>query len=184
MEQNKTLATNLKISNFPFEITDNNGNEIYYEGFHGYWVKEEFNQNNERIYFEDSFANIRYNKSKTLAKQLKINNFSFEINDNNGNRIYLENCNGFWYKQEFNQYNQKIYYESSNGLIYDNKPKTLATQLKINKFPFHIIDDNENIIYYEFSDGFWYKREIDQNNKEIYFETSNGTIFDYKPKTR
>jgi len=110
MEQNKILATNLKISNFPFEISDNNGNEIYYENSYGYWIKREFDQNNEKIYFEDSDGIIIDRKSKTLATQLKINNFSFEINDNNGNRIYLENCNGFWYKQEFNQYNQKIYY--------------------------------------------------------------------------
>ena len=39
----------------------------------------------------------------TIAKQLKIKEFPFEINDSNGNRIY---------------------WEDSDGTIIDNRPKT------------------------------------------------------------
>ena len=43
-------------------------------------------------------------------------------------------------------------------------------------------DINGNLIYCENSDGFWYKYEYDSNGNEIYFETSNGTIVDNRLK--
>ena len=46
----------------------------------------------------------------------------------------------------------------------------------------HLYDSNGNEIYYENSDGFWYKREFDSNGNEIYYENSNGTIIDNRPK--
>jgi hypothetical protein len=52
--------------------------------------------------------------------------------------------------------------------------KTIAKQLKVKDFPFIITDANNNIIYYETSDGDWEKREFDANNNIIYYETSNG----------
>ena len=76
---------------------------------------------------------------------------------------------------------------------------TIAQFLNIKDFPFIIKDKNDNIIYYEESNGFWNKREYnynargniiyfyyedsnrfwskfeyDDNGKEIYYETSNG----------
>ena len=51
--------------------------------------------------------------------------------------------------------------------------KTIAQQLKVKEFPFEIMDSNNNIIYYEYSNGEWCKREYDANNNEIYFENSN-----------
>ena len=176
MEQNKTLAKQLNINKFPFYIEDNNGNEIYYENYNGLWIKKEFDQYNQKIYYESSNGLIEDNKPKTLAKQLKINNFAFHIIDNNENEIYSETSYGYWRKKEFDQNNKEIYSETSNGLIKDNKPKTLAKKLKINKFPFGIIDNNGNIIYYEDFKGYWYRVEFDQNNKEIYFEDSDGNL--------
>lgn len=55
-------------------------------------------------------------KNKTLAKQLKINNFPFMIKDNNENTIYYEDSKGYWYRVEFDE-NQPIYYENSIGSI-------------------------------------------------------------------
>ena len=60
---------------------------------------------------------------KTIAKQLKITDFPFEIKDKNNNRIYYEDSNGFWYKQEFDSNNNEIYYENSSGTIIDKRPK-------------------------------------------------------------
>ncbi len=37
-----------------------------------------------------------------------------------------------------------------------------------------VYDTNGNIIYTEYSDGYWVKREYDNNGKEIYYENSNG----------
>ena len=38
----------------------------------------------------------------------------------------------------------------------------------------YVYDDQGNQIYYEYSDGYWVKREYDNNGKEIYYENSNG----------
>jgi hypothetical protein len=60
---------------------------------------------------------------KTIAKQLNVKDFPFVIKDKNNNRIYFENSNGNWYKQEFDKNNNEIYYETSDGTIRDNRPK-------------------------------------------------------------
>ena len=81
---------------------------------------------------------------KTIAQQLKVTEFPFEIRDKKGNLIYFEYLNGYWYKREY--------------------------------------DSNNNEIYYEFSNGYWSKREYDSNNNLIYFESANGEIIDNRPK--
>jgi hypothetical protein len=35
-------------------------------------------------------------------------------------------------------------------------------------------DSNNNVIYYEYSNGYWVKQEFDSNNNLIYREYSNG----------
>jgi len=36
---------------------------------------------------------------------------------------YFKNSNGYWYKREFDSNGNKIYYEDSDGIIRDNRPK-------------------------------------------------------------
>ena len=81
----KTVAQQLNVTEFPFEIKDKNGNVIYYENSTGFWYKNEY--------------------------------------DSNGNQIYCENSNGFWWKSEFDSNGNEIYYEDSKGEIIDNRPK-------------------------------------------------------------
>jgi hypothetical protein len=81
-----TIAQQLKIKEFPFEIKDSNGNEIYYEDSDGYWVKREYNSKGNKIYYEDS--------------------------------------KGYWAKSEFDSKGNLIYFENSNGTIIVNRPKT------------------------------------------------------------
>ena len=52
--------------------------------------------------------------------------------------------------------------------------KTIAQQLKVKDFPFVIRDKNNNLIYWENLNGYWYKQEFDSNNNKIYCEDSNG----------
>ena len=52
--------------------------------------------------------------------------------------------------------------------------KRIAQQLNVTDFPFEIKDKNGNVIYYENSDGLWYKREYGSNGNKVYFENSNG----------
>jgi hypothetical protein len=102
---------------------------------------------------------------KTIAKQLKVKDFPFEIKDSKNNEIYCEDSSGYWIKREFDKNNNKIYYENSYGNWWKQE-----------------YDENNNRIYYENSRGFWVKREYDSNNNEIYWEDSNSTIRDNRPK--
>ena len=91
---------------------------------------------------------------------------SLYLYDSNGNEIYYENSNGYWFKQEFDSNGNEIYYEISNGTWY--------------KYEY---DTNGNIIYYEKSNGYWIKRDYDNNGNRIYYEDSNGKIINNRPKT-
>ena len=81
----KTIAQQLNVKDFPFEIKDKNGNEIYWEDSDGFWAKRKF--------------------------------------DSNGNQIYGKNSKGYWAKREFDSNGNQIYYENSDGVVVDNRPK-------------------------------------------------------------
>ena len=83
----KTIAQQLNITEFPFEIKDSQGNEIYWEDSYGCWYKYEHGSNGKLIYYEDS--------------------------------------KGFWYKSEYDSNGNEIYYENSDGVIVDKRPKTI-----------------------------------------------------------
>ena len=53
----KTIAQQLKISEFPFIIKDKNGYQIYSETSEGYWSKRQYDQNGKQIYYENSNGN-------------------------------------------------------------------------------------------------------------------------------
>jgi hypothetical protein len=44
----------------------------------------------------------------------------------------------------------------------------------------YVYNNQGNEIYYEDSDGYWYKEEYDTNGNLIYRETSRGVIRDYR----
>jgi len=102
-----TIAQQLKIKEFPFEIKDSKNNQIYWEDSDGYWAKREYDSNGEVIYWEnsDGFCEKREYDSK-------------------GKQIYLENSSGFWTKYEYDSDGNLIYFEDSNGTIRNNRPKT------------------------------------------------------------
>jgi hypothetical protein len=81
----KTIAQQLNVKEFPFEIKDKNGNRIYFEKSNGYFVKSEY--------------------------------------DSNGNQIYFEDSDGYWYRWEYDSNGNEIYFENSDGEIEDNRPK-------------------------------------------------------------
>jgi hypothetical protein len=66
----------------------------------------------------------------TIAKQLKIKDFPFVINDKDGNEIYYEASNGFWSKRERNAHGNAIRYEDSNGTVIDYRPKQVEVTLQ------------------------------------------------------
>jgi len=102
---------------------------------------------------------------KTIAQQLNVKEFPFEIKDKNGNLIYFETSDGYWSKKEYDSNGNVIYFENSDGFWSKRE-----------------YDSNGNVIYYEDSDGFWSKREYDSNGNVIYYEDSNGNVLDNRPK--
>jgi uncharacterized membrane protein len=75
----KTIAQQLNVKEFPFEIKDKNGNPIYTEYSKGYWEKREYDSNGNEIYFENS--------DRFWCKG---------VYDSNGNLIYYENSTRSW----------------------------------------------------------------------------------------
>jgi len=60
---------------------------------------------------------------KTIAQQLNIKSFPFEIKDSNGNCIYSEDLMGYWIKREYDTNGKEVYFENSHGTIENNRPK-------------------------------------------------------------
>jgi len=89
----KTIAKQLNIKTFPFEIKDADGNCIYCEDSNGYWNKSEY--------------------------------------DANGYCIYYESSNGYWDKREYDADGYCIYHEDSYGVLVDNRPKKTDVQKAI-----------------------------------------------------
>jgi len=82
----KTIAQQLNIKTFPFEIKDADDKEIYCEYSDGFWSKREY--------------------------------------DADGNCIYYETSYGAWLKREYDADGNCIYIESSDVVLVDNRPKT------------------------------------------------------------
>jgi len=85
----KTIAQQLNIKEFPFEIKNSRGNLIYKEEEDGEWSRWERDGNREIIYYEDS--------------------------------------SGYWEKWERDDKGNQIYYENSKGEIEDNRPSPEPT---------------------------------------------------------
>ena len=66
---------------------------------------------------------------KTIAQQLNIKDFPFEIKDDNGKLIYIEDSNGNWVKSEYDSNSNEVYYENSYGIIRDTRPKEVILTL-------------------------------------------------------
>jgi len=97
----------LKLSNgkeldieYPIELKDSKGNEIYFEDSDGYWNKREYDSNSNVTYFEDS-------DGFWIKREF----------DSKGNEIYFETSNGYWIKREFDSKGNEIYFETSKGVI-------------------------------------------------------------------
>jgi hypothetical protein len=102
---------------------------------------------------------------KTIAQQLNVKEFPFEIKNSQGKIIYYEESNGFWCKYEYDSQGKEIYYENSEGYWCKRE-----------------YNSNGNVIHYKDSNGYWNKSEYDSNGKEIYYENSTGSIIDNRSK--
>ena len=101
-----TIAQQLNVKEFPFEIKDSQGNLIYHEDSNGYWSKREYDSQGNIIYFENSEG--YWSKGEY---------------DSQGNVIYYENSNEYWWKREYNSQGNVIYYENSDGKVINRRSK-------------------------------------------------------------
>ena len=74
---------------------------------------------------------------KTIAQQLKIKQFPFVIKDDNGNLVYHEDSDGYWWKLQYDDANNLVYHEDSYGYWCKKE-----------------FDDANNVVYYEDSSGY------------------------------
>lgn len=94
--------------------------------------------------------------------KVKFGRSWFEVYDENGKVIYVENGSGDWYKNEYDEKGNKVYYEHSNG--YWQKSE---------------YDENGIEIYFEDSQG-WIK---DNRIKELTIEEIEK-LLGYKIKVK
>ena len=106
--KDQTIAQFLNVTDFPFEIKDNNGKEIYFESSDGLWYKSEYDSNGNLIHFKNSDG--FWYKSEY---------------DSNGNLIRREDSTGYWNKGEYDSNGNLIRFENSNGRIIDIRPKPI-----------------------------------------------------------
>ena len=70
---------------------------------------------------------------QTIGQWLKWDfktNRDLQIKDKNGALLYQEHSDGYWDKREYNSQGNEIYFESSNGLIEDNR----TPEIKVIKY--------------------------------------------------
>jgi hypothetical protein len=58
---------------------------------------------------------------KTIAQELGITKFPFEIRDKRGNVIYRESLSGYWGKWRYNLQDMEVYFENSEGTIIEDR---------------------------------------------------------------
>ena len=100
----KTIAQQLNVKEFPFEIKDSKGRTIYYENSERGWFKREY--------------------------------------DSNGNITYFESSNGFWEKKEYDSNgNTIIYYENSSEVIVDKRPTCEGKTVEIDGVKYKLVKE-------------------------------------------
>lgn len=129
MKTEQTIAQFLNIKDFPFEIKDKNGNQIYLEDSDGYWCKCECDDAGNEIYFEHSTGLRSKHEYDDAGNEIYSENSDgyWEKCEHNakGNLIYYETSNGYWAKREYDNQGNLIYFEDSDGTIVDDRPKLI-----------------------------------------------------------
>jgi YD repeat-containing protein len=126
----QTIAQQLKIKNFPFVIREN-GFIIYEEQSSGYWVKREYDANNNVIGRDKSdgyWCVIEYNSAgkKTYFKD-SYGFWDKREYDANGRATSYVDSEGRMWKREYDANGELIYSETKMGIIIDKRPKVELT---------------------------------------------------------
>ena len=99
-------------------------------------------------------------KGLTIAQQLGITVFPFEIKEN-GKVMYFENRARYWVKYQYDKNGNEIKRECSDFYV------------GISTF-----NENNQLTSFEDSKGYWQKREYDKNGVQNYYANSHGVVDD------
>ncbi len=103
MKKEKTIAEQLGVTSFPFEIKEN-GRVVYFENRARYWVKYQYDKNGNEIRREcsDFYVGVTtFNKNNQLTS--------------------FEDTKGYWQKREYDKNGIQNYYANSHGVVDDNR---------------------------------------------------------------
>ena len=70
-------------------------------------------------------------ENKTKARELGITKFPYREYDNRGNLLYIEDKNGYWFKKQYDDNDNQIYFESYTGEIQDDRQKTTTMKFEL-----------------------------------------------------
>ena len=111
---------------------------------------------------------------KTIAQQLGVTQFPFEIRDKQGNVIYREREDGSWEIRKYDEDGQQVFHKNQNGFWTKegyNTPenKTMKTELEefiewlenYNEFCYH---NNKDLVY----DNFGEQKILSESAKKFY----------------
>ena len=91
-------------------------------------------------------ANKPETPKQTIAQFLNITEFPFRIFNEQGNIIYYEESNGYWFIQRYDKNNSIVYFDNSYGSWFEKK-----------------YDDNYHLIFHKKYDGYTETREYYPN---------------------
>ena len=118
----------------------------------------------------------------TIAQQLNITEFPFEIKTNAGLPVYTEDQNGGWYRFEYNANGEIVRYETSTGYWYTWEYNDRGMRIRYEDSGGYWsktgYDADGNEIWYLNSNGVWTKTEYDADGDIIYRETQDGVTYD------
>ena len=78
----------------------------------------------------------------TIAQQLNVKEFPFEVKDSQGRTIYYENSERGWFKREYDSNgNTIIYYENSSEVIVDKRPTCEGKTVEIDGVKYKLVKE-------------------------------------------
>ena len=189
---------------------DSNNNQIYYEDNNGYWIKREYDSNNNQLYNENSDGYWEKREYDFIGNRIYYENSDGEIIDNRSsnpinenidpeekyinklssilkppyfyNLIVTETPTYLWNKilsKIFNQEVTQYFGVNSDNLIFNSNGNVIYREYSNGYWEKREYNSKGNLIYYENSDGYWEKREYESKGNLIYYENSDGEIKEY-----
>ena len=148
---------------------DENDNVVYYEDYNGVWYKYEYDNNDNETYFESSSGVIRGKRNNNLNESTDYYGKLLNILK----RPYFRNLESMGISED--QYETIFSMLFGEPVLID-----MDEDQRRGYWRKRIINERDDIIYYEDSNGRIDYSEYDENGNEIYNENSDGDWSKYE----